>query len=173
MSSKIVVKDKGWNLIEENLKKIGDVEIKVGLFGSGDPENNVAARGAVHEFGVDIKVTSKMRGFFLYAFGVALKPSTRKIHIPARPFMAQSFEDGLNGLENLIKFEYIKMIEGKISIKQFFDSIGVKHTGQIKAKIIDGEYEALSGLTIQNKKSARPLVDTGIMRTSVKHKVEK
>lgn len=46
----------------------------------------------VHEFGRVIEVTPKMRRFFLREFGIALKPTTTHIYIPARPFLRPVFE---------------------------------------------------------------------------------
>lgn len=54
---------------------------------SGSGETSVVNIGRVHEFGIYIPVTDKMRGWFL-AQGHPLRKSTVMIRIPARPFIA-------------------------------------------------------------------------------------
>ena len=58
--------------------------------------------GVVHEFGAVIKVTPKMRGF-LHFIGIHLKPSTKVIHIPPRPFMRPALFRALNKFPDLFK----------------------------------------------------------------------
>lgn len=48
---------------------------------------------AVHEFGCTITVTDKMRWKFIELSGKPLKPTTRFIHIPPRPFIGPVAND--------------------------------------------------------------------------------
>jgi hypothetical protein len=51
----------------------------------------LANLGEIHEYGKKIAVTPKMRAYFRAVFHVSLKPSTRYIVIPARPFLRPVF----------------------------------------------------------------------------------
>lgn len=59
-----------------------------------DATNNgksVAEYAAYNEYGADINVTPKMRGYLAAVKGVHLKKVTNALHIPARPFMRTTF----------------------------------------------------------------------------------
>lgn len=90
---------------------VDDDKVFVGLLRTakgkgGQPLVNI---GRVHEEGCLIPVTQKMRGWFLYNFGVKLRPETTHIRIPARPFLkpvleaeadnvAKIFQDKVSGV---------------------------------------------------------------------------
>lgn len=72
----------GFRFIDENT-------IFVGVHRKAADGTDVAA---VHEYGVRIKVTPKMRAY-LHARGLHLKKTTTEIFIPARPFVRPAYED--------------------------------------------------------------------------------
>lgn len=155
-------------LKEHNLKS---VEIKAGLFGEGnDPKNNYAYLGLIHQMGANIKITDKMRTF-LHTIGIHVKQGTLYIVIPKRPFMSNAFDKFMNDIINFIILEYRKVIDGKQTLKQMIDRIGVKHEGQIKKSFTEFTYKENHPATIAEKGSSTPLIDNGQMRNSVKFKV--
>ncbi len=146
---KLVVKDMGMNEIIKKTKQLNGVKIKVGLFGSGDPRSNVAARGAVHEYG-----------------------STKR-NIPIRPFTAQAFDMNLKILTKFINKLLTKLYFKNLPTTAFLKKIAVLHEGQIKKSIVSRLFWPLKPATIKRKKSSVQLVDTGIMLNSVKNKIGK
>lgn len=66
----------------------------------------------VHEEGAVIPVTPKMRGYFMWAFGIRLKPSTQFITIPARPFLRPSFQAHARRVGNVVLDEVRTSLEG-------------------------------------------------------------
>jgi hypothetical protein len=73
------------------MKDLGrNISIRIGIIGSEaykkhpDTELTMAELGAIHEFGADIQVTDKMRGYFWNKYGIHLKKKV--VHIPARSF---------------------------------------------------------------------------------------
>jgi len=169
--NRVIEKDLGWNEIVKEHKKIKGIKIKVGLFGSGDASQNVAARGAVHEWGIEIPVTDKMRAF-LRTIDIHLKASTTKITIPQRAFMRGAFDGNMRNLERFIQTQYTLFVMDKISMKIFLNRIGVEHTAQIKDSITKGSWTPNHPKTVQNKGSSKPLINKGVMVNSVKHKIE-
>lgn len=63
---------------------------------------------AIHEEGRKIEVTPKMRGRFFYEFGSHIKPSTKYIYIPARPFIGPVIND--SDVQQELKDEYVKAV---------------------------------------------------------------
>lgn len=170
--SKIIDEREAWDKIIEETKKIDGKSVDVGLFGDGQPEQNLAYRGTIQEYGAEIKVTEKMRNF-LKTIGVFLKKETKMIIIPARPFTRKAFDGGRKNLVTFVEKMHGKLINGKINANVFMNSIGVFHSGQIKASIGNGSWKKNSQLTIEQKKSSTPLIDTGEMINGVKYKIGK
>ncbi|MDR1439540.1 MAG: hypothetical protein LBJ10_05870 [Clostridiales bacterium] len=125
----------------------------------------------VNEYGVEIKVTPKMRGYFAWAFGAHLKKTTEKIKIPARPFIGPGADRAMDGIEAIVEKALPKVFMGLLSADDFYGLIGDYAVGQIH------EYaEALanppnSELTIREKGSSKPLVDTGFMLQTIQWQV--
>lgn len=149
MGVTVEVRDKGWNFIQRELKKLRGSETDVGLFGSGgsDPGDNIAERGAVQEFG-----------------------SRRWKDSRGRPFMRQAFDNNLRDIEKRVDKEYNKILEQKSSTRRALRRIGALHEGQIKQEITTGSFRPLAASTIRAKGSSRPLIDTAQMRGAIEHK---
>ncbi len=92
--------------------------------------------------------------------------------IPARPFMATSFDENKALINKAIHGEYNKIVEGKSTTER---SLGL--IGQLMTKLIVQKIRAIvsppnSPRTIAIKKSSKPLIDFGQMVQSVRYKVE-
>lgn len=81
--------------------------LKTAKDSDGKPLVNIAA---VHEFGAEINVTDKMRGY-LHSIGLHLKPTTTVIKIPARPTFGPVYK--------MEKDELVKMIEKELQKELF------------------------------------------------------
>ena len=70
---------------------------------------------AVQEFGATIRVTDKMRGY-LHSVGLHLKPDTKAIVIPPRPFLRPAWEEGQEEVHEIIteevREEIRRLVEG-------------------------------------------------------------
>jgi phage gpG-like protein len=174
--------------LKQIIKAFSDeYSVKVGLLadkgGNEEVSNNLdlAGLGAVHEFGAQIPVTDKMRGFFRYKFGINLKKSTTHIVIPSRSFLQMPLEK---------KNKFLKKV--KENIGDADDVLYyIKKTGDVEsialvvgASAVDviqeafdtsgwGEWEANKEVTISNKGSALPLVDKGYLRSKITYEIEK
>lgn len=153
-----------------SLEELESMYVQVGILSSASGEMLIIAN--VHEFGCDIFVTEKMRGFFRYNFGVGLKRSTNVIKIPERSFIRSSFD---NKREELMDNEDLlsQVVEGNLSAREFYTMLGEVCVGVIKDYLINEvNSPPNSSLTVANKKSSNPLVDTGRLINSIDYEIK-
>ena len=152
------------------LDELFNTQLEIGVFGEDDSEMVMIA--SVHEFGVDIKVTDKMRGY-LHSIGIHLNPRTRTIKIPERSFMRAGYD---KEKENIIR-ESEKLLEKvlklELPVKVFFETLGELIVGMIQKYLTDLSNPPLHPATIKNKGSSNPLIDTGHLRESITYKIVK
>ena len=146
----------------------------------GAGENiDMAGIGAVQEYGAEIPVTDKMRGFLRHNFGINLKKTTTHIRIPARSWLYAPIKDA--GFRKTI-YDYVgdeELLEeyaDKDIMKQLANIIGEVGLQQIHKAFdnggINGEWAPNSQVTISKKKSSKPLIDKGDLRSTVMFEVE-
>ncbi|WP_158782497.1 hypothetical protein [Pantoea sp. BAV 3049] len=87
--------------------------------------------------------------------------------IPSRPFMRTYFEENINTLEKVMQNGVRAVVTGRSTITQALNAAGVRMVDGIKKSIRNGNWEANSQATIRRKKSAKPLIDSGVMLNSV------
>lgn len=178
------VKYKELEKVIEALTK--DITVKVGILakdGSQEVSNNLdlAGLGAVHEFGAQIKVTDKMRGFFWHNFGIHLKKTTTHIVIPSRSFLQKPLEKSkkfMNKIKNSIGdaedvLYYAKKTGDLESIAIVIGASAVDLIQEAFDTSCWGEWKPNKELTIENKGSALPLVNTGYLKSKISYEVEK
>ncbi|MGD8707090.1 MAG: hypothetical protein PVI88_00215 [Nitrosopumilaceae archaeon] len=169
MSVKVEEIDRGWIRILRELRKLNNSYTAVGFFGhGGTPGDDIAARAAVQELGATIKVTTKMRFYFLYKFGFMLKKSI--LRIPKRPFMSEAYDDHKNKINKQLDRAYDNVLYGRHKAKQALSRIGEAWVGFIKLSIRTGNWKKNSSFTIKQKGSSRPLIKDGEMFNAVQHK---
>ncbi len=161
------------NRVPDFIKRLEELEsmyVAVGILSKTDGEILMIAN--VHEFGTDIKVTDKMRVFFLYEFGIPLKPTTKVIRIPERSFIRSAYDnksdevyvDGAKLLDGVV--------EGTLSAKEFYTALGQVTVDVIKNYLIsEVNSPPNTALTIANKGSSNPLVDTGRLVESIAYEI--
>ena len=153
-----------------NINKINSGRARVGYITGDDYNGNqitVKGLARVHEFGVDIPVTDKMRGYLSAQFGVHLKASTTVIRIPERSFIRAGFDTGINSTVSRVREFLPFVILGDVNVNLFFQTIGEEMKGKIQEFAVDLSSPANAPLTIEIKGSSNPLVDTGNMVRSM------
>ena len=170
-----------------------ECSVKVGLLsGKGGSEEvskdlDLAGLGALHEFGADIKITKKMAAFLHFkAKDLGLPEQKGKgdgyIHIPARSWLQMPLEKK-NELKKKIldsvksspeeiaeyilrsgDFESLAIIIGASAVKQIQEAFNTNGFG---------EWKPNSPLTVAQKGSDKPLVDTSRLKNAVAYEVEK
>lgn len=151
-----------------SLETLNGKKVNIGI-----PEGSKQAQiAAVHEWGLTITVTDKMRKWFI-AQGHPLKKSTTQIVIPERSFFRNGMRDkGVGAAKKYTKL-IAEVIKGTISAEQFLNGLGLEISTVIKEYARELSNPANSEFTIERKKgSANPLVDSGEMIGAINYKVE-
>lgn len=166
----LIIKDFHWTRISKELKLLDNSFTKVGF-----PLNAQVGQPSKKVKGQDIK-TDMSEIATIAAFqewGTKRTQSKRSggaiLNIPPRPFMSTSFDENLEGLNNLRSKLYNKIITGHITVKQALSLIGDYMENKTKKKIDDIKDPPNSPITIKKKKSDNPLINNGQMRNSVTH----
>lgn len=153
ISIKHTSKGDGLKKLEAGIKAIDNRQVNVGM-PTGSEQAYIAA---IHEWGVNIPVTDKMRKWFI-AQGHPLKKTTTQIVIPERSF----FRNGMDAKGDKIIEKYEKIIGdvlyGSMSVEQFLDGLGNGLASAIKDYATELSSPANSGFTIEMKGSSNPLV---------------
>lgn len=159
------------NELLKNLSELESLSVQIGILGKSG--SDVLKIAGVHEFGCDIPVTDKMRGFFAYNFGVHLKADTKVIKIPERSFIRTSF-DSNQGKISLKGADLIDMVmQGQMSARAFYELLGQTCVQAIQDFISSNKVSpSNTAFTIANKGSSTTLVDTGGLIGSITYEVK-
>lgn len=151
------------------IQKINSTVIEVGIFGSDDSKILMIAN--VNEFGLDIKVTPKMRNF-LRATGLPLKSSTTHIKIPERSFIRGSYDKNKRRIEVMGEVLIERVLNFEITPQQMFDQIGSNLVGMAQEYLTDLRSPANHPYTLEKKKpKTNPLINIGTLRERITFKV--
>lgn len=136
--------DKGLKKIVANLRSLEKTELQVGIFNEA-----IAEYAAYNEYGTVSKLGN--------------------LHIPARPFMAMSFNEK-DGWKKEIDdaIDAISCGEDAMRIVAMLGEIAVN---DIKLKISDNIPPPNAESTIKQKGSDKTLIDTGAMRNAVTYRI--
>ena len=171
------------------------VSIRVGIIGDKarekHPDSDItnAQLGAIHEFGADIQVTDKMRGYFWHKWGIHLSKKT--IHVPARSFLRSTLLSP-QGKEELIdrsglsddrelnaEFVKYKMMQDSNFFLALCEQIGMKAVEMVQTAFYVGgrpkEWTKITEFTKANRKNdpeSPPLTDSGQLRDSITYEVK-
>lgn len=94
-------------------------------------------------------------------------------NIPARPFMHQTRERNEKRVLGLSKKLLKNLSNGSTTAIDAIKKFGVTYEGAMKRIFIEGSFAPNALSTIRKKKSSRPLIDTSLLRQSIKFKVAK
>lgn len=149
--------DLGMEDIERELKKLNGSYVLVG-FQEGSVTKSQTKDGR-----------HKKAGLSMPEIAAANEFGTNDI--PARPFMRTSYDENKQRIDRAIQSEYVKITQGKTTVKRSLTTLGVFMVDQIKMKIRAIHTPPNSPKTIAKKKSSKPLIDFGQMIQSVHAKV--
>jgi hypothetical protein len=102
---------------------------------------------------------------------VALWNEVGTSKMPARPFMASSFENNEKKLKAFCA-RCLKEVETGATAQDVLQKVGVYAKGIIQQEISDGDFAANAPSTVARKGSDKPLIDTGHMRQSVNFEIK-
>lgn len=153
----------------KNAEDFAKYEINIGVI-SKDSELQMIAK--VHEFGAEIPVTDKMRGWFA-ANGYPLKKSTTVINIPERSFLRSGKKKHQAGMISKVRSQATHVMQGNVDIDVFMKAIGDEFAGKIQSNLIELKSPPNSGMTVEKKGSSNPLVDTGRLAGAIDSEVKR
>lgn len=152
----------------ETLRQLQQMGVEVGVF--GDEESHLLMIARVHEFGMEIEVTERMRGY-LHSQGLHLRADTEKITIPERSFMRSSWDQSQAELQELILRLLPAVLAGRLAPRYFYERIGIWLVARIQNQIREISDPPNHPFTVQRKGSSNPLVDTGRLIQSITYRV--
>lgn len=94
-------------------------------------------------------------------------------NIPARPFMQQTRQRNEKRMMGLSKKLLKAISNGSTTAMDAIKKLGASYEGAMKRIFIEGAFAPNAPATVRRKKSTRPLIDTGLLRQSIKFKVAK
>lgn len=165
------------NKIPDLIKQLEHLEskrIEVGVFaGKKHPDSDIDLAGLakVHEYGVTIEVTPKMRAY-LHSIGLHLREDTTHIRIPERSFIRAGWDNNKDDVEKRIERFLPQMMELDINLDTFLEAVGKEVEGRLKEFMKNLHYPPNSSFTIRRKGSSNPLIDTGALLDSITYKVK-
>lgn len=180
MAKNITIKDdtSGYDRLTGELQKLRGATLVVGVISdkehSEGSEITLKELAAVHEYGVTIKVTDAMRGFFA-AVGYPLSPDTTTIDIPERSFIRRTADKKKDQIRRDGKKLLQQLVQGRLSAQGLMDKLGTLVVSMIQQTIDDVDSPALSQMTkdLRSGESGgeSPLQDTGRLWQSIDYEV--
>ena len=141
----------------KGIKAASGKSIEVGAF-----NGEHAWLAGIHEYGLDIEVTPKMRAFLHYQ-GVHLRPETTHIHIPERSFLRAGYDENRKDVLNHAKRLAAAVAAGRLSADDMFDMLGNELKDMIQDYAEDLDTPGNHPFTIENKGTTKPLRASGDM----------
>ncbi|MEA4805088.1 hypothetical protein [Acetobacterium wieringae] len=158
-------------LLLDTLKEITSFEIHVGI--QADEDSKILMIAHVNEFGWQIEVTDKMRGY-LGATGLHLKKDTKHINIPERSYIRGGYDANKAKIERIVEGLLEKVVALEISVSQFQNQVGQLCVGLIQEFMTDLSSPEKHPYTVdKNGGKTNPLIDTGELREKITYKVVK
>lgn len=167
MSIKILKDINNIPKLRKNLSKMKKKEVQAGVFGQGQQ----AMIAAVHEFGVNIRVTNKMRAY-LRSIGIFLKDDTKYIRIPERSFIRSGWDKNEKKINKAIEKHMNDVLQHNVDSEVFLEALGTMIEGHLKDYLVKLKTPPLAEVTKRRKGSSNPLIDTGSLLDSITHKVK-
>ncbi len=179
MKSQEVI-DFGWKNYVQQLRK--ETYVDIGILSKPGAQKlppkdgkssdiTLAELAAIQEFGTEIQVTKKMRGF-LGANGLPLSKDTKVITIPPRPFMRQTFDEEEKALARLVEEKDREVLNQRTTRRKALSEIGQTHRQQVqRAMSTQGKFAENHPFTKERKKSSTPLIDEGGLRQAIDYEV--
>lgn len=157
----------GLENIIDTVKGYDGKKFRVGYWNQGDLE----MIAGVHEFGVDIRVTPKMRAWFAYQ-GYPLKSTTTSIKIPERSFLRAGFDLNEKWFSNYVEGHLMDAFNSEIPPEKILKMFALEFKGKIQVYMRNLRSPALSDMTIERSGRSNPLVDSGQLVGKIRSEVE-
>lgn len=153
-----------------NLRELESMYVTVGILSKAGGEMLMIAN--VHEFGCNIPVTNKMRGFLAANFDVHLRADTKVIKIPERSFVRSAYDNKASKIKASGEDLIAKVVEGSMSARVFYTLLGQTCADTIRQYLVaEVNSPPNSEMTIKAKGSSNPLVNTGQLAAAITYEI--
>jgi len=153
----------------KTLQQLYKKDIDVGVLEESSAKMKMIA--TVQEYGCDIKITEKMRGYLAAVLDFRPRRSKLYINIPERSFIRAGYDENKNFIANQTEKLLVKVIEQDITPENACNVLGAVAQGKIQKFAIDLKSPPLHHVTVRAKGSDNPLVDTGELIRNIRYKV--
>lgn len=92
-------------------------------------------------------------------------------NIPERSFLRSTIIDNNDKYVEMMEKGLDGVVQGKTDVDTMVNLIGITAEGDVKDKITDLKTPPNTESTIKKKKSSNPLVDTGLLRSSIIYEI--
>ena len=151
--------------LKATMAEIDGKKVSVGVRG----EN--AWLAGIHEYGLKILVTNKMRRY-LASQGLYLRADTKYINIPERSFLRNGFDENKDRIIKDVKKLIPLAVEGRLNGDDLLNQTGIWLREAIKEYAIDLKNPENHPFTVERKNSSNPLVSTGDMIDHIEYEIE-
>ena len=93
------------------------------------------------------------------------------LNIPARPFMAQAFQNNSQKYEQMMDRGVVDVISSRGTMANVLTRIAVEMHNDIKRELLSGNFAPNAPSTVERKGSSLPLFDTGAATSAVTFEV--
>lgn len=184
--------------LQRELDELDRYAIEIGVFGSDD--SFYAMLAYVHEFGMQIRAKKKYLAIPTKAAGLKrpadfgnelFKPKGKNVlaiakgnggievmfilkesvNIPERSFIRSTFDEKNDAWMNFLESQIERVCELEIKARDVFERLGGIIAGDIQKKMNDIHTPKNAALTVSNKGSSNPLINTGELKRHVTWKV--
>lgn len=91
---------------------------------------------------------------------------------PERSFLRSWFDEKKSDIADMMTKSEKAVYKGDITQEQALERLGLRFAAEVQGKIVGGIPPANAESTVARKGSSTPLIDSGHLRSSIKHKVE-
>jgi len=150
-ASDVQVIDRGWKKIKRGVRQAGKLTLKVGIFEG--PKNLRDGKQVVE-------------------YATALELGLPSLNIPEFGFMRHAFDTNLSQIFVAMRRGALELQAG-VPVRAVLNKIGIAHREHVVTSIADAARFSppLKKRTIQEKGHAQPLVDTGSLLNSIRHRI--
>lgn len=164
--SKIIDRDLGYKDIMKRLRGLdGEHVVEVGVPADKGAEKKTATK-IVN--GKKKKVTT---GVPLIVVASANEFGTDTI--PERSYLRSTMDEKASEYNQLMADMVWEVLDGVLTMDQALDKLGLQAVADVQRKIVQLDDPPNAKATIERKKSSNPLIDTGQLRQSIIHRVNK
>ena len=155
--SSVTVTDRGASALRERLSQLAKLRVRVGVLDDAPKRTEASKRGekftllevaAVHEFGAP------------------------DAGIPQRSFIRAGVDQYAAEIADARDRLAAGVLAGKVEPENALEMLGAFVQGKLQTRIAEGISPPLAESTIRRKKSSKPLIDTGQLRSSITYRVE-